>query len=342
MITDSSLLRIAGEDVNYLFERSPKLARELVLRLVDQLNAFREERRAPELGRVAAFARISDETQATVIVENVAVALQLETGASVIHVHLVVGEDAPSLADWEDVCRPLSEESDEARRPLRKVRLRVRDGDGPTEAAAPMIGHLAGRFRYVVVLLDDGVPAGVVTEYIKQADVTYVLFSQTADDLYRAHLLMRHLRDEPSTVTDVLPVVCLEYAERAHSFLELRDKLGADVHAVIHCLPRTSSRDTHSHYLESSGGRFSSHVRHLAREIGRCRVGLALSSGGAKGFAYVGIIQVLEEKGIHVDVVAGTSNGRLHWRTLVLRGDRTGHDAAGEKNDQALGAVPPD
>jgi NTE family protein len=41
----------------------------------------------------------------------------------------------------------------------------------------------------------------------------------------------------------------------------------------------------------------------------RYRVGLALSSGGAKGLAHIGVIQVLEENGIEVDVVAGCSMG---------------------------------
>ena len=39
------------------------------------------------------------------------------------------------------------------------------------------------------------------------------------------------------------------------------------------------------------------------------RVGLALSSGGAKGLAHIGVIQVLEENGIHIDAIAGSSMG---------------------------------
>ncbi len=40
-------------------------------------------------------------------------------------------------------------------------------------------------------------------------------------------------------------------------------------------------------------------------------VGLALSGGAAKGFAHIGVIQVLEEEGVPVDVVSGTSMGAL-------------------------------
>lgn len=38
-------------------------------------------------------------------------------------------------------------------------------------------------------------------------------------------------------------------------------------------------------------------------------IGLALGGGAARGFAHIGVIQVLEEQGIKVDLVAGTSAG---------------------------------
>ena len=41
------------------------------------------------------------------------------------------------------------------------------------------------------------------------------------------------------------------------------------------------------------------------------RVGLALGSGGARGWAHLGVLQALREKGIEVDVVAGTSMGAV-------------------------------
>jgi len=41
------------------------------------------------------------------------------------------------------------------------------------------------------------------------------------------------------------------------------------------------------------------------------RIGLALGGGAARGFAHIGVIQVLEEAGIPVSLVAGTSAGSL-------------------------------
>ncbi|MDR2129992.1 MAG: patatin-like phospholipase family protein [Odoribacteraceae bacterium] len=47
----------------------------------------------------------------------------------------------------------------------------------------------------------------------------------------------------------------------------------------------------------------------VARE--RKKVGLVLSGGGAKGMAHIGVLKVLEEAGIPVDVIVGTSMGAI-------------------------------
>lgn len=41
------------------------------------------------------------------------------------------------------------------------------------------------------------------------------------------------------------------------------------------------------------------------------RIGLALSGGGARGIAHIGVLKALAEAGIHPEVVAGTSSGAI-------------------------------
>lgn len=43
----------------------------------------------------------------------------------------------------------------------------------------------------------------------------------------------------------------------------------------------------------------------------RPQLGLALSGGGAKGLAHIGVLQVLEENGIYPDLISGTSMGSI-------------------------------
>lgn len=49
----------------------------------------------------------------------------------------------------------------------------------------------------------------------------------------------------------------------------------------------------------------------LARRISRRVVGLALSSGGARGIAHIGVLRVLEEADIPIDMIGGASAGSL-------------------------------
>lgn len=52
-------------------------------------------------------------------------------------------------------------------------------------------------------------------------------------------------------------------------------------------------------------------IRRLARRISQRLVGIALSSGNARGMAHIGVLKVLEEEGIPIDMIAGTSAGAI-------------------------------
>jgi NTE family protein len=43
----------------------------------------------------------------------------------------------------------------------------------------------------------------------------------------------------------------------------------------------------------------------------RPKIGLVLSGGGAKGFAHIGVLKVLEQAGVKIDYIGGTSMGAV-------------------------------
>lgn len=49
----------------------------------------------------------------------------------------------------------------------------------------------------------------------------------------------------------------------------------------------------------------------FAQETKRPKIGLVLSGGGAKGFAHIGVLKVLEQAGIKIDYIGGTSMGAV-------------------------------
>lgn len=57
----------------------------------------------------------------------------------------------------------------------------------------------------------------------------------------------------------------------------------------------------------------------MSRFWKRKRVGLALGSGGARGWAHLGVLQALREKDIQVDLVAGTSMGAVVGAFVAAR-----------------------
>jgi NTE family protein len=56
----------------------------------------------------------------------------------------------------------------------------------------------------------------------------------------------------------------------------------------------------------------------LGRHLARTKLGLALGAGGAKGYAHIGALQVLDEAGYTVDYVSGSSIGAIVGAWLAL------------------------
>lgn len=56
---------------------------------------------------------------------------------------------------------------------------------------------------------------------------------------------------------------------------------------------------------------FCPFIGQAQEKANRPKIALVLSGGGAKGFAHIGILKVLEEEGIPIDLIVGTSMGSL-------------------------------
>lgn len=65
--------------------------------------------------------------------------------------------------------------------------------------------------------------------------------------------------------------------------------------------------DAHLHIRPSS----KKDIDRLARIVSRNAIGLVLAGGGARGFAHLGVLKALEEQGIEIDFVGGTSIGAV-------------------------------
>ena len=84
-------------------------------------------------------------------------------------------------------------------------------------------------------------------------------------------------------------------------------------HHQPHVVPHTTQwlqllgATAHHHFRRAPADDLPRIVRLLTGQA----TGLVLSGGGARGFAHVGVLQALEELGIHIDILGGTSMGAL-------------------------------
>jgi NTE family protein len=166
-----------------------------------------------------------------------------------------------------------------------------------------LVEQLRRRFRYVLIQgVADEVFGPSLIELLQQSNSGCLFVRAASEDVYHLDLLVRELR-ERRYIGQLKPILCLHNGEKVDGFDALIEHVCKPVDLFIRGCP--NSEDPSGKPTSS----FSSDVRRLARGIGDRLMGLALSSGAAKGLSHIGVIQVLEENGIDVDVVAGSSMG---------------------------------
>jgi len=237
-----------------------------------------------------------------------------ETEESVLLVRIGAGESDVSLRDFAAIQPTLNGEFCFAAHlrngegGFKRLDLGMTGEPGELSFVKPLLQHLGGHFRYILLRVGADASDQVLFECLTHSDQTYLFLRQSQENLYDFDLLLREARARfNGDCSRLKTVLCLAEGEPARMSSELAKKLGGPPHAFVHdCPPSVADAENHA---RTPGKAFGADLRRLAREIGGCRVGLALSSGGAKGLAHIGVVQVLEENGIEVDIIAGCSMG---------------------------------
>ncbi|HEY2952300.1 MAG TPA: patatin-like phospholipase family protein [Verrucomicrobiae bacterium] len=187
--------------------------------------------------------------------------------------------------------------------------LRVTGGADELACLGGVVMHLRQHFGHVLLNVGRALAAPVLMECASHSDLTYLFLGRNLDEVYHLNQFLHDIRAR-STVNSarIKAILCAGEEENTQEFRDLITQIDRPHESLAY--GHSSRTIYHSLlYWNDRKGDFAYDVRRLAREIAGCRIGLALSSGGAKGLAHIGVIQVLEENGIEVDVVAGCSMG---------------------------------
>lgn len=247
-------------------------------------------------GRLIALAPLSPKLPASRIADTLAFSLHEITQQPVLLVELTSGEGRLRLNNLaiEDLDQLGSTLPDPQLADAGFDRLLVQVAGQPAEA--PVLAALLRRYTrvypHVLMLMRAELPVYPSIEGLVMADATYLLFEQTPEEMLHYNLLLREMRAHERGDESRIRPVCFVPADRP---VATDSPVARSPHPPF--------------YLHERADCFGRQVRSWAREICKRRVGLALSAGAAKGLAHIGVIQVLEENGIEVDAIAGSSMG---------------------------------
>jgi len=160
-------------------------------------------------------------------------------------------------------------------------------------------------------------PAGIrVRHWLANTESTHALVVYQADDGETAwsERTMRH-SDRLIFVADATDDEQLRAIERRQAQRRQMSRQSSSlvlVHPQETDRPRNTAdwladRDVDAVYHVRRGN--SADIARLARILAGRGLGLVLGGGGARGFAHLGVLRVLEELGIPVDMIGGTSIG---------------------------------
>ncbi len=143
---------------------------------------------------------------------------------------------------------------------------------------------------------------------LNQSDLIHIVTGGAAAELKETRLLIERLKEECNFSEEKIKVVVNEYrlAELTHE--EQVQVLGRDVFAT---LPRIDDQSCGRLILESPDCEYAKAVRRISRQLSECLVGLVFGVGVGYGFCHIGVLKVIEEEKIPIDIITGSSVGAI-------------------------------
>ena len=194
------------------------------------------------------------------------------------------------------------------------------DPNGPAlrSEVGHMLSALVGDYHYVIIDLPNAMDSAVL-ETLTQSDLVHLITSDREKDLQLARNVIDQLeqalkagfREEKIKV-----IIRAFHAQIYLSFEEINKFIDFYIYTSLPLImpeDLTQTVDSGNLHLQRCHDQalYAKTVRRIAREIGGVLVGLALGGGAALGVAHIGVIRVLEEAGIPIDIVVGSSMGAL-------------------------------
>ena len=321
-INDCAILVIQKEDFNFILQNIGRLAIDLSRTLSRRLK--RKDIHQKKIFESTVISVFSSYAQAgkTVYALNLALSLNRETHKSVIILDILPKDKTHTLPQKLEIQSPpifdLSSALDIHALPkdfIYKSNFGVdlfcfyyqEDNDACLKRLIEILSILVNDYHYIILDLPAAMDRSIIS-MLNQSDLIHILSSPDPCDLKRTNNLINHLKTDFDFDPAKIKIIINEYKLSKIDFGDQLEILGYDIFATI---PKIKFDAPVRLIIDAPDCEYSKAVRRIGRQLGDCLVGLVLGVGVGYGFCHVGVLKVIEEENIPIDIIVGSSIGSL-------------------------------
>ncbi|MHB8155192.1 MAG: cyclic nucleotide-binding domain-containing protein, partial [Candidatus Omnitrophota bacterium] len=321
-INDCAILVIQREDFNFLLQSIPHLAIDLSRTLSRRLK--RKDLHQKKIFESTVISVFSSYAQAgkTVYALNLGLSLNRETHKSVIILDILSKGKTHTLPQKLEIQQPpifdLSSALDIHTLPkdfISKSNFGVdlfcfyyqEDNDSCLKRLIEILSILVNDYHYIVLDLPAAMDRSIIS-MLNQSDLIHILSSPESCDLKRTNNLIIRLKTDFNFDSAKIKTIINEYKLSKIDHSNQLEILGQDIFATI---PKIKFDAPARLIIDAPDCEYSQAVRRIGRQLGDCLVGLVLGVGVGYGFCHVGVLKVIEEENIPIDIIVGSSIGSL-------------------------------
>jgi NTE family protein len=322
-LNDCLILTINKDDFDFVLNKIPRLAIDLSQTLSRRLK--RKDIHQKTIFESTVLSVFSSYSQAgkTVYALNLALSLKKETHKSVFIMDIAPEGKIHSLPQRLGCTeyRVLDLSSPEADNPGIAKEFIIRDrfgidliclhykpeDDSCLKKVVTILTLLVNDYHYIIFDLPSLMDRPIFS-ILNQSDLIQILTSPEPVDLKRTHNLIERLKSDYNFQEEKIKIIINEYKFSKLDHGEQMEVLGYNIFAT---LPRIDFEAEERIILEEPESEYAKAVRRIARKLGDCLVGLVLGVGVGYGFCHIGVLKVIEEEKIPIDVIVGSSVGAL-------------------------------
>jgi len=323
-VNDCLLLVIKKEDFEFILKKVPQLAIDLSQTLSRRLkNKDIHQKTIFESTIISIFSSYSQAGK-TLYALNLALSLHKESHKSVLVMEICLKDSSHSLPRKLEITEnypvlDLSSGSTDISRLLQDTLLRDRFGidlvclnykegdESCVKKLVEILSFFVNNYHYIILDLPSSMDR-FVFEVLNQSDLIHILSSPEQVYLKRTHNLVKRLKTNFHFSLTKIKIIVNEHKP---SRLNHQQQIGILEHEIFATLPKIEFSSLDRLVLDKPDSGYSRVVRRISRQLGDCLVGLALGVGVAYGFCHIGVLKVIEEENIPIDVISGASIGAL-------------------------------